>query len=70
MEQRTSSSNLYSEREAAQYLSLSPRTLQQWRWTGDGPRFVKLGRRVAYSIYELDEFIGARVRRSTAQSEL
>ncbi|MBK8158739.1 MAG: helix-turn-helix domain-containing protein [Rhodospirillaceae bacterium] len=69
MEQRTSSSKLFSEREAAQYLSLSPRTLQQWRWTGDGPRFVKLGRRVAYSIHELDNFVTARIRQSTSQAD-
>ena len=27
---------------------MSPRTLEQWRWLGKGPRFLKIGARVLY----------------------
>lgn len=48
---------------------ISPRTLERWRWKGEGPSFVKIGGRVVYRIedvlaYELD-----RQRRSTAEHQ-
>jgi len=43
--------------EAADYLGLSVSTLNKWRVTGDGPKFVKLGRAVAYRISDLHEWL-------------
>ena len=43
-----------STREAAFYLSLSFRTLEKMRLTGNGPRFRKHGRFVRYHIADLD----------------
>lgn len=40
--------------EAADYLRLSPRTLEKQRVTGGGPRFRKFGRRVMYAVSDLD----------------
>ena len=53
--------------EAAQYLRVSPRTLEKWRLTGEGPVFRRLGggRAVRYALEELDEFAGDR-RRTTS----
>lgn len=56
------------ERQAAEYLSLSPRTLQTWRQRGNGPRFLKLGRSVRYRRADLDAFIESRVRANTSES--
>lgn len=39
--------------EAAQYLRLNPRTLNNMRSAGRGPNFHKHGRRVLYHIDEL-----------------
>ncbi|RYH08462.1 DNA-binding protein [Tropicimonas sp. IMCC6043] len=33
----------------------SPRTLEQWRWLGKGPRYIKIGARVIYPL----EFVEA-----------
>jgi hypothetical protein len=42
------------ERVAAEFIGSSPRTLQRWRGTGEGPGYVRLGkRRVAYTRAEL-----------------
>ena len=41
--------DLRTTAEAADYLDLSPRTLERYRVTGEGPRFIKLGRRVRTS---------------------
>ena len=36
--------------------SLSPRTLERWRWLNLGPPFLKLGGRVLYRIEDIEEF--------------
>ena len=59
---------------AAAYLSdglkpLSPRTLEKWRVTGDGPPFHRWGSgrgRVFYSRRDLDAWAASRWRRSTS----
>lgn len=45
-----------SQNELAQRWRLSPRTLERWRWLGQGPAFVKLGRRVAYRLSDIEAF--------------
>jgi predicted DNA-binding transcriptional regulator AlpA len=61
-------SNLLSEREAAARVGLSPRTLENYRTSGTGPAFCKLGRRVLYRPADLDAWIAARVRTSTSDT--
>ena len=57
MDSRTNNpSRPLSEREAADRLGLSPRTLQDWRRRACGPVFLKLGKRVAYHPHDLDAF--------------
>lgn len=56
---------LLTEQDAAAYLSISPKTLQQWRWAGRGPDHQKLGRAVRYRISVLDAFIESCTRSST-----
>ena len=57
---------LLTTQQAAAYLVLSPRTLEKWRVTGEGPPFVKLGRRVAYRREDLREWVESRRRASTS----
>jgi predicted DNA-binding transcriptional regulator AlpA len=59
---------LLNQRATAAYLSISERTLERWRVSGDGPSFCKLGRRVAYRECDLIEWIAARVRTSTSEA--
>lgn len=58
---------LVSTKQAATYLGLSVSTLNKWRWKGCGPRFVKLERRVTYSLKDLDKFIEAHSFQSTSE---
>ncbi len=52
--------------------SLSPRTLERWRWLGEGPPYLKIGGRVVYRMedieaYELEQLqLGASPRESRA----
>jgi hypothetical protein len=55
---------LLKTREAAEYLRLSPRTLEDMRYKGGGPAWYRLGsgRRglVVYDIDELDSWLEPR----------
>ncbi len=39
--------------ETADYLSVSPRTLENWRRAGDGPPHFKAGHLVRYAVADL-----------------
>ena len=54
-----------STKEAAAFLGLSRSWLEAMRLRDDGPAFYKLGRRVVYSIGDLDTWAEARRRSST-----
>lgn len=54
--------------QAAEYLgNLKPNTLEGWRVSGKGVRFIKCGRLVRYRIADLDAYLEAQTRRSTSQ---
>jgi len=53
---------------AAEYIGVSPKTLEKWRLTGAGPRYAKLGGAVIYDDRDLDEFVRERLRSSTSES--
>ncbi len=44
--------------------SLSPRTLERWRFHGTGPRYLKVGGRVLYRMTDIEAF--EALRRCTA----
>lgn len=47
----------YSSDEAASYLNVKPRLMENWRWRKCGPAFVKIGQRIRYRQEDLDSFI-------------
>jgi hypothetical protein len=51
--------------QLAERLSVSPRTLERWRWLGQGPKFLKLGGRVAYRVVDVEAFEAEQLREST-----
>lgn len=46
-----------SRRDAAAYLSLSPRTLANWQGRGLGPRSHRVGGRRFYYLSDLEAFV-------------
>lgn len=58
-----------SNAETAEYLRLSPRTLEKLRVLGGGPRFHKFGRRVIYALCDLEEWAKARTFDSTSDPD-
>lgn len=60
-------SMLLSEKEAAKLLGFSPRTLQAWRVTGDGPHFIRISPRcIRYRPEDLEAWVNERVHTSTS----
>jgi len=57
---------LLNETEAARILAMQVTTLRRWRWSGKGPRFVKIGAAVRYDPADLTAFIEAGRRNSTS----
>ena len=49
--------------------NLSPRTLEKWRVTGEGPAFRKFGRKVVYSEKDLETWAEAQRRNSTSDGQ-
>ena len=47
---------------------ISPRTLERWRWTGEGPAYVKIGGRVVYRLDDVEAYENGRRFESTVQS--
>jgi hypothetical protein len=44
---------------------ISPRTLEQWRWQGRGPQYLKIGGRVVYRLSDIEAFESASVHANT-----
>lgn len=62
---------LLDEKQTADLINVSPRTLQAWRRTGEGPPYIKLGGpkgAVRYVPAMLGTWLAERVVTSTAQS--
>jgi predicted site-specific integrase-resolvase len=58
-----------SQIELAARWNLSHRTLERWRWTGEGPQFIKLGGRVVYRLEDVEAFEAAQSRHNTARAD-
>ncbi len=61
---------LLDEKQAAHFLGWTPRTMQQRRFHGDGPQFVRVAARtIRYRVEDLEAFVEARLHNSTAEYE-
>jgi len=57
-----------SVQETAAYLSVSKSWLDKRRLDGNGPLYLKFGRRVVYDIVDLEKWAAGNKRRHTAES--
>ncbi len=56
-----------SVREAAAYLGISKSFLDKTRLLGTGPVYLKIGRRVAYDLGDLEIWVAGQKRRHTSE---
>jgi hypothetical protein len=52
--------------ELARRWNISPRTLENWRWLGQGPAYLKVGGRVLYRIEDVEAFEAASLQASAS----
>ena len=53
------------QRRLADRWLISARTLEQWRWQGKGPRYLKIGGRVVYRLSDIEAFEAASLHANT-----
>src|SRR5262245_27731515 len=58
--------DLIDELALANRLGVSRSTLQSWRYSGRGPRFIKLGRMVRYRVADVDAYLNANTHGEVA----
>ena len=54
-----------TQQQLAERWHLSPRTLEQWRWLGKGPKFLKIGARVLYDENDIAAYEADRLCQNT-----
>ncbi len=54
------------QKQLAERWNISAKTLERWRWAGEGPRFLKLGGRVVYRLTDIEAFEEAQLRSGTS----
>lgn len=59
--------NLHQKQLADRWL-ISPRTLEQWRWQGKGPKYLKIGARVVYRLEDVEAFESENLHLNTTGS--
>ena len=55
-----------TQEQLAARWQMSPRTLEQWRWLGRGPSFLKIGSRVLYREEDVDAWEAYQVCQNTS----
>lgn len=58
-----------TQKQRARRHHISERTVERDRQTGDGPPYVKIGRRVIYRITDLETWEAGRTFSSTSEAE-
>ena len=56
----------FGQEQLAERWGISTSTLERWRWSGDGPVFLKLGGRVVYRLADIEVFEAEKLRSSTS----
>lgn len=58
-----------TQQQLGQRWSLSPRTLERWRWEGIGPRHLKIGGRILYRISDIEAYEADNLRDGTVKDD-
>jgi hypothetical protein len=61
---------LFDTEHVAKEWGFSEVTLRKWRITGDGPRFVRLGRAIRYRKADLEAFLARRAFSTTTEADM
>ena len=56
LEGSTLSTKHLNQVELARRWNISPRTLERWRWIGEGIAYLKIGGRVVYRLDDIERY--------------
>lgn len=59
---------LLSTEEVAAVLGRPPRTLRQWRYLGEGPKYLKVGATVRYRARDVEAWLRAQEQEPAARA--
>jgi hypothetical protein len=54
--------------ELSRRWSISPRTLERWRWLHQGPRYLKIGGRILYRLDDIEAYEASQVHAPAAKA--
>lgn len=60
---------LLTEDDLSKLLKSPVSTLQNWRWRGVGPKFIKTGHHVRYRPTDVEEWLDERTRTRSTRGE-
>lgn len=52
----------FNQVQLARRWSLSPRTLERWRWLKEGPDYLKIGGHVVYRLEDIERYEASQVQ--------
>lgn len=58
-----------NQQQLGQRWSLSPRTLERWRWEGFGPPHLKIGGRILYRLSDIEAYEVDHLRDGTIKDD-
>ena len=53
--------------ELSRRWNISPRTLERWRWLGQGPVYLKIGGRVLYRLEDIEAFEAMQLKQRASR---
>ena len=57
-----------NQSELADRWNISERTLERWRWTGEGSAYLKIGGRVVYRLEDVEAYEAENLCTSTSSA--
>ena len=59
----------FDQKQLAERWGISPKTLERWRWLGQGPKFLKLGSRILYRREDIETYEAQQLRQAQVTHE-
>ena len=61
-QERSKGTRHLNQNELSRRWTISPRTLERWRWRNEGPAYLKIGGRVAYRLEDIEAYEAERIQ--------
>jgi hypothetical protein len=59
----------FNQEQLARRWSISPRTLERWRWLQQGPPYLRIGGRVVYRLSDVENYEASKLHQRDGTTE-